>query len=311
MILHSVPDCDCNMYYAGLWYCSVYQTVTAICAMQDYDTAFCTRLWLQYVLCGTVILQCVPDCDCCMCYAGLWYCSLCRTMKLPSVPDCDCNMYYARLWNCILYQTVTAIYVMQDCDTAVCTCTAIHIYCTLCRDLILQSVRNFAVCVELWYGSLCRTVPRQRGEKTFFFFAVVVSVLETGALIPRRWSLRSYGQPRPRPVSTAPLPQQGRGRRCPRIGRLAFEAIPAGLPSRFDCYQCYLFYFNMSRRHRQWACFLLTSVFTKSRSDWLTDWLNFYYTRIEVKAQTPFGQPVLDTNYKHLKWYAFGQNQRW
>ena len=146
---------------------------------------------------------------------------------------------------------MTAIYVMQDCDTAVCTCTAIHIYCTLCRDLILQSVRNFAVCVELWYGSLCRTVPRQRGEKTFFFFAVVVSVLETGALIPRRWSLRSYGQPRPRPVSTAPQPQQGRGRRCPRIGRLAFEAIPARLPSRFDCYQCYLLYFNMSRRHRQ------------------------------------------------------------
>ena len=35
--------------------------------------------------------------------------------------------------------------------------------------------------------------------------------------------------------------------------------------------------------------------------DWLTDWLNFYYTRIEVKAQMPVEQPVLDTNYKHLK----------
>ncbi len=26
-----------------------------------------------------------------------------------------------------------------------------------------------------------------------------------------------------------------------------------------------------------------------------------YYTRIEVKAQMPVEQPVLDTNYKHLK----------
>ena len=33
----------------------------------------------------------------------------------------------------------------------------------------------------------------------------------------------------------------------------------------------------------------------------LTDWLNFYYTRIEVKAQMSVEQPVLDTNYKHLK----------
>ena len=33
----------------------------------------------------------------------------------------------------------------------------------------------------------------------------------------------------------------------------------------------------------------------------MTDWLNFYYTRIEVKAQMPVEQPVLDTNYKHLK----------
>ena len=32
-----------------------------------------------------------------------------------------------------------------------------------------------------------------------------------------------------------------------------------------------------------------------------TDWLNFYYTRKEVMAQMPVGQPVLDTNYKHLK----------
>ena len=33
----------------------------------------------------------------------------------------------------------------------------------------------------------------------------------------------------------------------------------------------------------------------------LTDWLNFSYTRIEVKAQIPVEQPVLDKNYKHLK----------
>ena len=29
--------------------------------------------------------------------------------------------------------------------------------------------------------------------------------------------------------------------------------------------------------------------------------LFFYNTRIEVKAQMPVKQPVLDTNYKHLK----------
>ena len=29
--------------------------------------------------------------------------------------------------------------------------------------------------------------------------------------------------------------------------------------------------------------------------------MNFYYTRIEVKAQIPVEQPVLDINYKHLK----------
>ena len=33
----------------------------------------------------------------------------------------------------------------------------------------------------------------------------------------------------------------------------------------------------------------------------LTDWLNFYYTRIEVGAQMPVRQPVLDVNYKHLQ----------
>ena len=39
----------------------------------------------------------------------------------------------------------------------------------------------------------------------------------------------------------------------------------------------------------------------QSYEHWLTDWLNFYYTRIEVKAQMPVEQPVLDTNYKHLE----------
>ncbi len=39
----------------------------------------------------------------------------------------------------------------------------------------------------------------------------------------------------------------------------------------------------------------------RERGERLIDRLNFYYTRIEVKAQMPVEQPVLDTNYKHLK----------
>ena len=53
--------------------------------------------------------------------------------------------------------------------------------------------------------------------------------------------------------------------------------------------------------------YISDSKYTKKRErgegerERLTDWLNFYYTRIEVKAQMPVEQPVLDTNYKHLK----------
>ena len=158
--IYSMQDCY-TAVCAGLWYCILYQTVTVICIMLDYDTAVCTRLWLLYVLCRTMILHSVPDCDCNMYYAGLWYCSVYQTVTaVCAMQDCD-TAVCAGLWNCLLYQTVTAICIMRDYETAF--CTRLWLQYMLCRTVILQCVPALryiftALCAGIWYCSLFGTL---------------------------------------------------------------------------------------------------------------------------------------------------------